>query len=148
MTARLHRASSSRWRRPRPRSERCGPSKCVPRALRVDHAAYIEQVKALATLLPDGQLDEADLAGATALLAKRLSDAVEGERARSDLARRLEERDAALTQAEEAQTSAAAALEAFLAESGVEDTESLRIEVERAAQATTSTSGSRLPPRR
>ena len=56
-------------------------------ALRVDHAAYIEQVKALAPLLPDGQLDEADLAGATALLAKRLSDALEGERARSDLAR-------------------------------------------------------------
>jgi len=105
------------------------------RTLVAEHEAYVDQVRALAALLPDGELDEADLGGAVALLAKRLSDAIKAERARDDLARALEERDAAQAEAAEAQAVAAAALQTFLAGSGAEDPVFMRQEVKRATQA-------------
>jgi uncharacterized protein YhaN len=118
--------------------------------LRAEQAAYVAQVEALRPLLADagaetagaagtaqpwGLTDAADASTAATLLAKRLDDALAGERARADLAHALEERQAAVTAAQESRDLARAELDAFLTESGAGDVATLRAEVDRSRRA-------------
>ncbi|HSM33675.1 MAG TPA: AAA family ATPase [Anaerolineae bacterium] len=109
--------------------------------LRAEHAAYVAQVEALRPLLADGAAehagtaDAADVGTEATLLAKRLQDALAGERDRAELAHALEERQAAVTAAQESRDLAQAELDAFLAESAVGDAATLRAEVERSRRA-------------
>jgi uncharacterized protein YhaN len=99
------------------------------------HVAFVAQVTALASLLPGGRFDEADLAGATTFLERRHAAALAGERERTGLERDLSDRAAAHDEAQEALERARATLDGFLAERDVPDPEMLRTEVDRAARA-------------
>ncbi len=99
--------------------------------------AYLGQVKALAPLLADGEGggDPDDVAAAATLLAKRLADALAGERKRGDLAHALEDKQTTLVSAEETRDAAKSDLDGFLAEASIEDAADLRFEVDRSRQA-------------
>ena len=109
--------------------------------LREEYTRYVAQVEAVRPLLADdadpaGTAIAADVDAAATLLAKRLADALAGERARQDLAHDLEERQAAVAAAEGGRDFAQAELDAFLAESAADDATALRAEVERSRRAT------------
>ncbi len=103
--------------------------------LAAGEAAFIAQVGALASLLPDGRFDEADAPGAATLLARRHAKALEGELSRMELERALAARAAALDEAVETRDGSAAALATFLEDSETPDADALRAEVERSARA-------------
>ena len=97
--------------------------------------AYVGQVDALASLLPDGEAEPDDVAATATLLTKRLADARTGERERNDLAHALEGKQTTLVSAEDSRDAAQSELDTFLAEASIEDASNLRSVVDRSRQA-------------
>ena len=102
-----------------------------------DEAVFLAQIAALAPLLPEGRFDQVDSVGAVALLARRHTAALAGERARTELERALADRIAAVDEAQVACETTTGALASFLASMDATDVDALRAEVDRSARATT-----------